>query len=129
MPEKVTKILYGAVLEDMPPCPDPKGWKMWLHAEIHRSGDSFVVQGAGRPTDFDKSDGSIRVLGVPFECPHESSPAWIGFLIDVLLYGDVWMMNDSHDRARKAWNAFDALVCRRTGLQVPGGQLLVAHDE
>ena len=124
MPDKVTKILYGCVLEDMPKCPRADGsWVNWMRA-IHLDNSQPVEDRGGRGLH------EVRVLGMALDQPYVSKPAWVGIRIDVLKYGDVWVNgHDDTKRAMRSWMAFMNFVKVSAGLVVPPGQLIVCHDE
>ena len=124
MPDKVTKILFGCVLEDMPKCPHKSGsWVLWM-GERSRE-DSNPVEDRGGPARHE-----VQVLGMALDQPYVSKPAWVGIRIDVLKYGDVWVNgHDDTKRAMRSWMAFMNFVKASAGLVVPPGQLIVCHDE
>ena len=129
MGEKSTKIVFGAVVEDMPPCPHEDGsWSQWFWEQAERKlhGRCQIIPVGDYGVGFLTTSGKCRLL-----TSYESDPRWVGFSVDVLSYGGVCLLDpelEAYRTAQKAWGLLKQYF-HAEGMTLPDGHLLIAHDE
>lgn len=107
MGQKITYIIYGSLLEECGEIPDKHDY--WL--------------------DWVDSMKEFRELDIQFTGSYESNPEWVGFIVTILDYRDVFDLNDADfKKEKKYWERLQK-AAKKAGSKLGSGRLIIAQDE
>lgn len=123
MGEPRCRIVFGCLVDDIEASIPEDGWGQWGEDLIDEDGD------------FEKAHPDTS-----FDSAYESNPAWIGFEVQQVSYGEAIELTLPGDdgelcelagaeEAQAAWEAFRALGEETHQIELPEGKMLLVHDE
>lgn len=118
MDEKVVKLVVGCFTEGVEGLPfgypdHPQGWEGWLE------GLPGITRGP-------------RFEGIQLVAAYQSRPVWVGLLVGELDHLGAWSVLEPPEgwtEATLAWESLRDIVRAYREVELPEGNLIVAHDE